>query len=136
MIPTTELLNIPMEEVTYPSKTYKIDINNNKINGYTDEMDSLIQSIYLILNAERYEHIIYSWDYGIELLDLYGQPMSYVISELERRITEALMQDDRITEVKNFNFDTSKKVIHITFDVVTDLGIIQGEKDFDSTGVM
>jgi hypothetical protein len=136
MIPTTELLNIPMEEVTYPSKTYKIDINNNKINGYTDEMDSLIQSIYLILNAERYEHIIYSWDYGVELLDLYGQPLSYVISELERRITEALTQDDRITEVKNFNFDTSKKVIHVTFDVVTDLGIIQGEKDFDSTGVM
>lgn len=136
MIPTTELLNIPMEEVTYPSKTYKIDINKSKMNGYTDDIEAIIQSIYLILNTERYEYIIYSWDYGVELLDLYGQPMSYVISELERRITEALMQDDRITEVKNFNFDTSKKVIHVTFDVVTDLGIIQGEKDFDSTGVM
>lgn len=136
MIPTTEILTTQMEEVIYPSRTYKIDIGKNKMNGYTDELDALIQSIYLILNAERYEHIIYSWDYGIELLDLYGQPMSYVISELERRITEALIQDNRIKEVKNFKFEVSNKVIHVTFDVVSDLGIIQGEKDFDSTGVM
>lgn len=136
MIPTTEILTTQMEEVTYPSMTYKIDIDKNKMNGYTNDIDALIQAIYLILNAERYEHAIYSWDYGIELLDLYGQPMSYVISELERRITEALTQDDRITEVKNFDFETSGKVIHITFEVVTDLGTIQAEKDFDSTGVM
>jgi hypothetical protein len=139
MIPTNERLTIPMEETTYPSMTYKIVIDKNKINGYTDEIDSLIQSIYLILNTERYEHIIYSWDYGIELLDLYGKPMSYVISELERRITEALMQDNRISEVKNFKFEISRKVIHITFDVVSDLGTIQAEKDFNTTidsGVM
>ena len=102
MIPTTEVLTNDIEETIYPTKTYKINVDANRIDGYTDELDAIIQTIYLILNTERYEYIIYSWDYGVELVDLYGKPIPYVIAILERRITDALIQDDRISEVTKF----------------------------------
>ena len=58
-----------------------------------------MQAVYLILNVERYAFPIYSRDYGSELSDLIGTPRDYAISEIKRRITEALTQDDRITSV-------------------------------------
>jgi hypothetical protein len=58
------------------------------------------------------------------LVDLYGQPMPYVISELERRIIEALTQDDRIEDVTNFEFEKNGKRLHTTFTVVTTVGEI------------
>lgn len=132
MIPNVKVLTTPIEEVEYPSRTYKILLENDRIGGYTDGLDAVIQAIYLILNTERYRHIIYSWDYGVELLELYGKPMPYVMSEAERRIREALMQDDRIVDVKNFNFEPSGKKLHVTFDVSTKYGTVQVDKDIFS----
>ena len=43
-------------------------------------------------------------EYGVELADLFGKPLSYALPEVERRITEALLQDDRITAVHDFTF--------------------------------
>ena len=44
-------------------------------------------------------------DYGVEIKNLIGEHLTYVIPELERVIEEALLQDDRIEEVNNFNFE-------------------------------
>lgn len=106
-----------------PSKTYRLDSN-----GLCDGLEALSQAIYLILSIERYEYPIYSWNYGIELKDLYGQPKSFVIPELERRIQEALLQDDRIKSVNNFEFKQEKEKIHIFFTVDSIYGDIKAEK--------
>ena len=90
-----------IEEET--SHTYKLDLDNSTIAGYVDDLEAMKQAIYLILNIERYEYLIYSWNYGIELNDLYGQPIPFVLPELKRRITEALLQDSRILGVDNFS---------------------------------
>lgn len=101
---------------TQPSLTYKLNTNTDTFNGYVDEQEAYKQTVYKILNTERYEHIIYSWNHGIELKDLFGQPIPYVVPELERRITEAIMQDDRTVSVTDFQFDTSKfGVVAVTF---------------------
>ena len=110
------------------SNTYKINLDESIIAGYVDEREAMVQAIYLILNIERYEHLIYSWDYGIELIDLFGQPIPFVLPELKRRITEALMQDTRITGVDNFSFETNKGKVHATFTVSTIFGDIEAEK--------
>lgn len=119
MIPDIDLLIEDIAEVEYPNRTYNINIPVDRIDGYTDDLQSIVQSVYLILSTERYQFIIYSWDYGIELVDLFGKPMSYVMSEIPRRVTEALTVDDRILEVKDFEFDVNKKKLHTTFTVVT-----------------
>lgn len=112
-----------------PSKTYKMYLEQEVINGFTDGLDAIKQTIYMILNTERYQYIIYSWNYGIELIDLFGEPITYVCPELERRITEALTQDERILSVDAFSFDTSTKgVVHVTFTAHTIFGEVDAER--------
>lgn len=115
-----------IEEET--SHTYKLDLNNSTIAGYVDDLEAMKQAIYLILNIERYEYLIYSWNYGIELNDLYGQPIPFVLPELKRRITEALVQDSRILGVDNFSFEINKGKVHATFTVHTIFGDVEAER--------
>ncbi len=111
------------EDEKQPTHTYKMNLTNSHVRGYTDNQEAMKQAIYKILNTERYQYAMYSWNYGIELLDLYGEPVSYVCPELERRITEALTWDDRIQSVDNFEFDIQKKgEILVTFTVHTIFG--------------
>ena len=80
-------------------------------------------------SAQGYQYIIYPWYYGIETLDLYGEPVTWVCPELERRISEALAVDERITGVTDFEFDlTVKGVVHAYFTVNTIYGDIKAEK--------
>lgn len=110
------------------SKTFKLNTDKNTIVNYTDELDAVKQAIYLILSIERYEHLIYSWNYGIELKDLFGQPIPFVLPELKRRITEALTQDERIQSVDAFSFEVNKGKVHVTFTVHTVFGDVDAEK--------
>ena len=130
MIPSKNVIfstNLKIE--SQPSKNYKLHIEQNIIRGTCDGLEAMKQVIYKILNTERYQYIIYSWNYGIELLDLYGEPITYVLPEIQRRITEALVQDDRINSVDDFNFETiGKRTVNVTFTVHTIFGDIQEEK--------
>ena len=129
MIPSTNtILSTSLKVEKQPTKTYKIIIENNVINGFCDNLEAMKQSVYKILNTERYENIMYSWNYGIELQDLFGEPVNYVISELQRRITEALVQDDRIQSVDGFEYQIDRKTVSLTFVVHTIFGDIQSEK--------
>lgn len=96
--------------VREPSNTYKMKIEEERVDGkIVDEVEAVKQAVYKILNTERYKHIIYSTDYGVELADLFGKPIPYVLPEIPRRITEALLVDDRIKKVDNFELDYNKK---------------------------
>lgn len=96
--------------VRQPSNTYKMKIEEERVDGkIVDEVEAVKQAVYKILNTERYKHIIYSTDYGVELADLFGKPIPYVLPEIPRRITEALLVDDRIKKVDNFELDYNKK---------------------------
>lgn len=131
MIPsTTGFLDTDFEIEEQPTHTYKMNLETNRIRGYTDDLEAMRQAIFKILMTERYQYIMYSWNYGIELIDLYGEPITYVVPELERRITEALTWDERIESVDNFEFNTSKKgVIHVLFTAHTIFGDVQAERE-------
>lgn len=116
------------ETKIYPSKTYKVNFEAKQIRGFTDELEAVKQAIVFILNTERYMYEIYSWNYGIELNDLYGEPLSYVYPELKRRIIEALTQDDRIHSVDGFSFSHKDGEISATFTVHTIFGDVESEK--------
>ena len=91
------------------------------------------QAIFKVLQTERYEHLIYSWDYGIETMDLYGEPMDYVESEIERRITEALTADSRILGVEEFEYaDDKKGNLTVSFTVKTIFGDVKAERSVPS----
>lgn len=131
MIPRIEndSLSIEFEEEVQPSRTYKIDFERKRIVGYTDGQEAVKQFIVKVLATERYEHIIYSWNYGAEIAKLFGQPIPYVYSELKRLITEALTQDDRIESVDAFYFSHVKNKVHVQFVANTVYGPVEAERE-------
>ena len=112
-----------------PSHTYRLDAAQNVINGHSDELEAIKQSVYCILNTERYQYVIYSPNYGIELNDLFGEPTSYVVPELKRRVTEALTWDSRIIHVDDFAVGANAGVISCEFKVHTVHGDIQARTE-------
>lgn len=125
MLPEIKTLTEEITKVEYPTNTYHIEHiegGDDRIVGYTDDLEAVKQAIYLILNIERYDYPIYSWDYGIELKDLFGKPIPYVMSELPDRIKEALTMDNRIVDVVDFEFERNKNKLHTSFTVKTIYG--------------
>lgn len=108
MIPSSNTLTTQLQQISIPTNTHKIIYDKNRVSDYTDRLEAMRQAVYLILNTERYKYPIYNWQYGIELLDLIGQQMTYVIPTLRQRITDALMQDDRILQVTDFEFEQNR----------------------------
>ena len=127
MIPAVDDELLTLEVTTQPSLTYALDLENGRIRGMVDDVESVKQAIYLALNTERFMHLIYSWNYGVELKNLIGQPAEYAFPEIERCITEALLQDDRIMAVNDFEFETKKGIAHVTFTAHTIFGDIESE---------
>ena len=114
-----------------PSHTYRMDLDRgNRIAGYADGLEAMRQAIFKILNTERYEYVMYSWNYGIETMDLYGKRVTWVCPKLERRVKEALLQDTRILKVDNFCHNTRKKGYVVTsFTVHTIFGTVEASKE-------
>ena len=116
---------ILQEDEKMPSYTPKIDFERNRIMGTVDNIDAMEQAIYLILQTERYESIIYNWYYGVEFDTLIGKSRELITSELERRIKEALTEDNRINRISDFDIEfTSDKAI-VSFTVNTIFGDIE-----------
>lgn len=114
---------------TQPSFTYKLDIDKNRIRGTTDGAEAMLQTVYLILNTERYQYPIYSRNYGVEFANLIGMSRDFVMSELKRRITEALTQDDRIESVDEWSFFHTYKSVVASFVVHTIYGNVEITKE-------
>lgn len=132
MIPKADNINIgeDIEIVEEPTLTYAFNFETGEIKGYKDGLEAMEQVVYKILNTDRYKYLIYDWDYGIELSDLYGKDKAYVYSELKRRIKEALMTDERITNVNDFEFRSpGKNVVYVDFTVYTTFGNIETSKE-------
>ena len=116
MIPESEMSNdLEFAEDSEVTKTYRV--LPDKTQGYVDDIEALQQAIYKVLNTERYEYPIYSFNYGIELENLIGKDIIYVKIEMKRRIQECLLQDERINSVENFQFNITGDEILCTFDV-------------------
>lgn len=132
MLPNNDglLADLVIEEQT--SKTFAMNYEKENVTGYCDRLKAVQQAIFLILNIERYSCPIVSWNYGVELASLFGKPVTYCVPEIERRITEALMNDDRILKVYNFTFEFPRKtVIHTRFYVDTTAGTLAVQKEVD-----
>ena len=130
MTPNTDnILLTNLETATeQTSRTYYLDVEKNIISNYCDGIEAMKQTIYCILNTERFNHLIYSWNYGVEIEHLIGESITYVIPELERVIYEALIQDSRVVQVSDFKFEVNKNKVIVTFKVITTVGNIEIEK--------
>lgn len=97
------------------------------ISGKVDGLVALQQNIFLMLNTEADQYIIYPYTYGISTLDLIGKPSYYVMAVIPQRITEALLSDDRITDVSDFEFEVNGNKLTVKFVVHSIYGEIEEE---------
>ena len=129
MIPSgAQLINIGdgveiEEQADQPSYTYLIDFERGRVVGMADGLEAVKQAAFMILNTQRFKHVIFSWDYGTELGELIGKGRAAVESDYKRIITEALTADERITNVSNFNITfIDKRSAAIEFNIDTIYG--------------
>lgn len=125
MIPSSgnDGLELEFEEERQPTRSYKLDLVRKRVVGYVDGREAIEQAIYKSIGTERYDNMIYSWNYGAEIAKLFGQPIPYVYSESKRLITEALTHDDRIDSVDAFSFSHKKNKVSVSFTAHT----VEGE---------
>lgn len=112
------------------SKTYRLDPETKRITGYIDGVEAIRQYVYKVLSTERASFSIYGTDdginYGVELERFIGKSFSFIKSDIERTITDALMQDERILGIKDFYIGDSKNdTLIISFGVSTIFGDIE-----------
>ena len=130
-IQEVELDMATIEKKTIPSLTWKINEERAEVRGTLDELEAMKQAVRKILQTERYRYAIYDWNYGIELEELYGKNVTYVIPELKKRIEDALLADDRVTAVTDFSFMQEKGSVTAEFMVHTIFGEITAERTVD-----
>ena len=109
-------------------RTWRVSAEN-KVIGMTDGIDAVKQAVHFILGTERFRYDIYTWNYGIELQDLIGKDRDYVCAELKRRITEALLQDERVESVDAFCFQYDRHAVTVQFTVRTVYGDYREESE-------
>ncbi len=130
MLPQSSNVQImtDLDIVSQPNKTYYIDKEKKIVQGTVEDyLKTVEQSVYLILQTERYDYIMYSHKYGIELKDLYGREENYVVPMLMLRVPEALLQDERIESVEDFSYTVNGGKFLINFTIKTKYGDLKME---------
>jgi len=123
-------VNIVEEEVM-PSYTYEFNFETGEFTGKKiDEDDAIRQFIHKALLTARSRYLIYDDSYGSELESLIEEdlPFEMTATEAQRLITEALIYDDRIAEIKNVIVDRAVDQLYIQVTVVTNRGDVIGEE--------
>lgn len=138
MLPTTidtseETSDFEIKSIAdQPTKTYCMDLEQSRMKNYADGQGAMKQAIFKILQTERYDHPeIYSDNYGVEFKELIGRPIAFVVPEIERRIKEALLWDERIESVTDFSFSLGKNEVLVAFKAHTIFGTV----DIENVGV-
>lgn len=118
-----------------PTKTYKIDFDTGRVGGFVEETEAMKQAIYKILQTERFEFLVYSWNYGIELNAIIGKSYQVFECEVKRVICEALLADSRITDVTGFEVaQIDKRSASVKFVAETIFGEIPIQRNFYQEG--
>ncbi|WP_273483594.1 DUF2634 domain-containing protein [Desulforamulus ruminis] len=110
-----------IEMATQPSRTYRLSFTGGRMRGMTDDLEAIKQAVFKLLQTEKNQYMIYG-NYGIQINDLLGKSRTFVQSELKRRITEALRQDDRIMAIEDLQVTYTEDQVLAALTVVTQYG--------------
>ena len=80
--------------------------------------------VYKAIKTNRYQHEIYSWDYGCEIESLIGKgfEFGFIKSETQRYIEEALLINPYITKINKIDVEFNKDILTAYVDLETVYG--------------
>lgn len=105
-----------------PTNTFLVNSDAEQIAGMDGGLEAMRQAVEIILTTKRFNHQIYTSNFGAELEDLIGEDPDYIESTLPERIRDAFSVDDRILSEQNYNFTQNGDTMLVTFDVTTVFG--------------
>lgn len=109
-----------------PSLTWIADPVTHRIRGRGDGWEAVRQAVEIILNVERFKWQIYTPNFGTDYDGLLGTEPGYAASELQRRLEDAFLPDNRILGITDFQWTFSGVSLAATFTVRTVFGDVPG----------
>ena len=133
LIPTPDFVKIGQNFAVsspkdQPTRTYKIEWERGRVQGYTDGQEAMMQAVRKILQTDRFAYLIYSWSYGMEWNKVIGKDLPIVRARMLPLLKEALLSDSRIRELTNFKLTAgSKRTVIVSVTVGTIFGPVSQE---------
>lgn len=122
LLPDADNLYIDDVVKTYPTYTYKLHWEQGRIRGMTDGLEAIKQAVFKMFSTVAGAHPIYSPNYGLYVEDLIGQDHEVVKSEIKARLKRQMIVDDRIQDIRDFQFKINGDMLSMTFKVVATSG--------------
>lgn len=116
----TKVIEVPRE--------YGIDFNTGQLTGKIVEgLEAIKVWIWLCMHTERFRHAIYSSDYGTALDQYFGHVLSdeYINTDCESEISDALLINEFIESIEDFEAVRNSDTLNIKFKVVTKFGSLE-----------
>ena len=113
-------------------KEYGIDFQTGQLTGKIVEgLEAIKVWIWLCLHTERFRHAIYSADYGTSFEQYIGHVLSdeYINTDCESEITDALLINEYIESIEEFEAVRNSDSLNIKFRVVTKFGSIEVDEN-------
>lgn len=105
-----------------PSLTWIADPTTRRLRGLGDNYEAVRQAVEVIVNVERFHWQIYTPNFGTDLDGLLGRESGYVASELQRRLADAILPDNRLLRISGFSCTVSGDVLTAAVTVSTVFG--------------
>lgn len=119
-------------QVVKVPKEYGIDFATGQLTGKIVEgLEAIKVWIWLCMHTERFRHAIYSADYGTSLEQYIGHMLSeeYINTDCESEITDALLINEYIESIEDFEAVRNSDSLNISFRVVTKFGSIEVDEN-------
>lgn len=115
-------------QVVKVPREYGIDFNTRQLTGKIVEgLEAIKVWIWLCMHTERFRHAIYSADYGTSLEQYIGHMLSeeYINTDCESEISDALLINEYIESIEDFEAVRNSDSLNISFRVVTKFGSLE-----------
>lgn len=121
---------IDSEQTLPPSKTARIDFASGRIYGYIDGLEAMEQLVQKTMLTPRFKCLIYDAQIGAETDLLRQRHMDDALFETEakRIVREALLANEDLTNVYDFEFEQSGDSRIVRFSVDTIYGPLHGQE--------
>jgi len=115
-------------QVVKVPKEYGINFQTGQLTGKIVEgLEAIKVWIWLCMHTERFRHAIYSADYGTSLEQYIGHMLSeeYINTDCESEISDALLINEYIESIEDFEAVRNSDSLNISFKVVTKFGSLE-----------
>lgn len=117
-----------LKEVAWNFKEDKPVINGLGEIQFVEGLEALKIWIYKAIKINRYEHDIYSWDFGCEIDNLLGESLysrAHIELETQRYIKECLSINPYINSISFNDISYEKGVVNANFQIDSRYGEVE-----------